>query len=128
MPAALRLSGLALAAALLALTVKKQTPELALTLSLCACAMGAGLVLSYARPLVELARELAERAGLEPELTSPLWRCLGMGLLTELASALCADAGEGGLAKIVELGGGLLCLVISLPLLQAVLALIRELL
>ena len=128
MPAALRLSGLALAAALLALTVKKQTPELALTLSLCACAMGAGLVLSYARPLVELARELAERAGLEPELTSPLWRCLGMGLLTELASALCADAGEGALAKIVELGGGLLCLVISLPLLQAVLALIRELL
>ena len=128
MDAALKLTALGLTAALLALVVKKQSPELALALSLCACALGAGLLLKGIVPVLNLARSLADRAELDGSLTAPLWKCLGLGLLTELAAAVCADAGQSALAKLVELGGGLLCLVVSLPLLQAVLALIEELL
>ena len=128
METALKLTALGLTAALLALVVKKQSPELALALSLCACALGAGLLLKGIVPVLNLARSLADRAELEGSLTAPLWKCLGLGLLTELAAAVCADAGQSALAKLVELGGGLLCLVVSLPLLQAVLALIEELL
>ncbi len=122
-----RLSALALTAALLTLVVKKQSPELALVLTLCACALGAGLILSYVRPILTLAKSLAERAELDGTLTAPLWKCLGLGLLTEISASVCDDAGQSALAKLVELGGGLLCLVVSLPLLQAVLALIQEL-
>ena len=128
MDEALKLTALALTAALLALVVKKQSPELALTLTLCACALGAILLLNGFRPVLDLARSLAKRAELEEGLTAPLWKCLGLGLLTELASAVCSDAGQTALAKLVELGGGLLCVAVSLPLLQAVLALIEELL
>lgn len=128
MEAALKLTALGLTAALLALVVKKQSPELALALSLCACALGAGLLLKGIVPVLNLARSLADRAELEGSLTAPLWKCLGLGLLTELAASVCADAGQSALAKLVELGGGLLCLAVSLPLLQAVLALIEELL
>ena len=128
MDAALKLTALGLTAALLALVVKKQSPELALALSLCACALGAGLLLKGIVPVLNLARSLADRAELDGSLTAPLWKCLGLGLLTELAASVCADAGQSALAKLVELGGGLLCLVVSLPLLQAVLALIEELL
>lgn len=123
-----RLSALALTAALLTLVVKKQSPELALVLTLCACALGAGLLFSYVRPILTLAQSLADRAELDGKLTAPLWKCLGLGLLTEISASVCADAGQSALAKLVELGGGLLCLVVSLPLLQAVLALIEELL
>ena len=128
MDAALKLTALGLTAALLALVVKKQSPELALALTLCACALGAGLLLKGIVPVLNLARSLADRAELDGSLTAPLWKCLGLGLLTELSAAVCADAGQSALAKLVELGGGLLCLVVSLPLLQAVLALIEELL
>ena len=120
----LKLSAMAVISCLLILTVKKQAPELGLILSLCACALGAGFLLETLRPVLLLAGSLAEKAGLEPELRAPLWKCLGLGLLTEL----CADAGESALAKLVELGGGILCLAVSLPLLQAVLALIEGLL
>ena len=128
MDAALKLTALGLTAALLALVVKRQSPELALALSLCACALGAGLLLKGIVPVLNLARSLADRAELDGSLTAPLWKCMGLGLLTELSAAVCADAGQSALAKLVELGGGLLCLVVSLPLLQAVLALIEELL
>ena len=111
MDAALKLTALGLTAALLALVVKKQSPELALALSLCACALGAGLLLKGIVPVLNLARSLADRAELDGSLTAPLWKCLGLGLLTELSAAVCADAGQSALAKLVELGGGLLCLV-----------------
>jgi len=128
MTSVLKLFGLGLVTALLALVVRKQAPELALTLSLCACAVGVGLILSWVEPILDLARDLARRADLDPELTTPVLRCLGLGLLTELSAAVCADAGQSALAKLVELGGGVLCLAVSLPLLQAMLALVEELL
>ena len=124
----LKLSALAVTASLLILTIKKQSPELALVLSLCACAIGAGFLLEAVTPVLSLTRSLAEKAGLDPELSAPLWKCLGLGLLTELSADLCADAGDRALSKLVELGGGMFCLVVSLPLLQAVLALVEELL
>jgi len=126
MTAPLKLSALALAAALLCLTLKKQSPELALALSLCALALGAGLILSALKPVLNLAVSLARRAELEEGLTAPLWKCMGLGLLTELTASVCADAGQNALAKLVELGGGILCLAASLPLLQAVLALVEQ--
>ena len=122
-----RLSALAVTAALLTLVVKKQSPELALVLSLCACALGAALLLRRAEPILSLARSLADRAELDEALTGPLWKCLGLGLLTELSAAVCADAGQSALAKLIELGGGILCLAVSLPLIDAVLELIRSL-
>ena len=128
MDASFKLSALALTAALLTLVVKKQSPELSLTLTLCACALGAGLLVTAAGPVLNLAASLARRAGLDESLTAPLWKCLGLGLLTEVTADLCADADQSALAKLVELGGGLLCLAAALPLLQAVLALIEGLL
>ena len=123
-----RLSAMLVTAALLTLVLKKQSPELSLVLTLCACALGAGLLFSWLKPVLSLASSLAARAELEDRLTAPLWKCLGLGLLTELTATVCTDAGQTALARLAELGGGLLCLVVSLPLLQAVLALIEELL
>lgn len=128
MAPALKLFALGLATALLALVLNKQAPELALALSLCACALGIGLILTWVEPILELAKTLARRAELDPELTDPLLRCLGIALLTEISAAVCADAGQSALAKLVELGGGVLCLAVSLPLLRAMLALVEELL
>lgn len=127
METGLRLCALALMAALLNLTIRKQSPELGLALSLCACVLGAALLLRALTPVLSLARSLAKRAAMEEDLLEPLWKCLGLGLLTELSAAVCADAGQNALAKLIELGGGILCLAAALPLLQAVLALIEEL-
>ncbi|MBQ1410430.1 MAG: stage III sporulation AC/AD family protein [Oscillospiraceae bacterium] len=128
MDTSFRLSAILLTATLLTLVLKKQSPELSLVLTLAACALGASLLFSYLDPVLSLAASLAAKAELEDKLIAPLWKCLGLGLLTELTSSVCADAGQSALAKLAELGGSLLCLVVSLPLLQAILALIEELL
>lgn len=117
-----------LTSTVLTLVLKKQSPELSLLLTLAACAAVSCLLVHLLEPVLTLAASLAARAELEDRLTAPLWKCLGLGLLTELTSAVCTDAGQSALAKLAELGGALLCLTVSLSLLQAVLALIEELL
>ena len=124
----LRLAALAAAAAVLALTVKKQQPELALVLSLAGCCAAWAAVLRFAEPLAETARSLWEKADLPDELGASLLKCLGVSLLARMCAAVCRDAGQSALAGVVETGGSLVCLCLSLPLLRAVLGLIEELL
>lgn len=124
----LRLFGLAMVTAILALTVRRQSPELALLIALGGCVLAACLVLGWVTPVIDLLVRLGETAGLESALLAPLWKVLALGLLTQTASAVCQDAGQSALAKLLELGGGLLCLVAALPLLEAVLNLLEDLL
>lgn len=123
----IRLSVLALAAAISALVLRKYHPEYALLVAVLGCVLGAVLLLTLASPLFSLIRKLAALTEKQDELLAPLLKCVGIGLMTQITSALCLDAGEAALAKITELGGSLLCILAALPLLEEVLELIRTL-
>lgn len=124
----LRLFGLAMVTAILGLSVRKQSPELALLIALGGCVLAAALILGWLSPVLDLLKRLGEQAGLEDALLAPLWKVLAIGLLTQTASAVCQDAGQSALSKLMDLGGGLLCLIAALPLLEAVLNLLEDLL
>lgn len=124
----LKLTALAAAAALLALTVKKQTPEISLAITIAGCCAAAVLAFSYVEPLMRMVRTLSEQAGLHLALAVPLYKTLGISLLTRVCAAVCRDAGQEALSRITEIGGGLLCLCLSLPLLEAVLELLEQML
>ena len=82
-------------------------------------------------PLEELTaflRELGERGGVTAELFEPLYKTVGIALVVKVGGSLCRDAGESALASVVETAGAVCALLVSLPLLRAVLALLGELL
>ena len=124
----LKLTALAAAAAILALTIRKQTPELSLALTAAACCAVCLLALPFVKPVLELARRLSEKTGLAGELTAALWKTAGISLLSGICAAVCEDAGQSALSRLVQSCGGLLCLCLSLPLLEAALALMEKLL
>lgn len=101
--------------------LKKNNKELAVLLSLAACVLIAVLLLQLVAPLVDFFAGLRNLAGLDSEVMLPLTKAVGIGLLTQICSAVCKDAGESAVAGLVELCGGLLALYVSLPLLEAVL-------
>ena len=104
-----KLSALAVTAALCALILRKQVPELALVLTLAA----GGLILGG------VAASLAQAAGLTPQVWAPVWKTVGIGVVTRLASSVCKDAGEGGVAAFLETAGAALALLVALPLVEA---------
>ena len=90
-------------------------------MSLCAGAVILLGVLQAAGEIRELFSALAEAAGLAPAVLSPMLKTVGISILTRITAALCRDAGEGGVASFVEVAGAALALVVTAPLLRAVL-------
>ena len=123
----IRLSVLTIAAAISALVLRKYQPDYAMLITVLGCVLGAALLLTLASPLFGFLKKLAALTEKQDELLAPLLKCVGIGLLTQISSALCLDAGETALAKLTELGGSLLCILAALPLLEEVLELIRTL-
>ena len=114
-------AAVALIAALCAAVVKRETREIGLVLSLTAGAVIVSLVLAQVSGLVTFLESLADAAGLAPAVFAPVLKTVGISILTRISSELCRDAGEGGLAAFVEMAGAALALLVTAPLLQAVL-------
>ena len=120
-------AGLCLIGALLALVVKRGSPETALLLTLAAAAAVLLALGPAAAEVLAFLRELAEGSGVPEELFAPLYKIVGIGLVVRVGGGLCRDAGESALAGVVETAGAVCALASSLPLLQTVLELLMEL-
>lgn len=122
-----QVTALCLVGALLAVVVRRGSPELALLLTLAAVA---AVLLALAEPVRELMAfltELGERSGVSEELFVPLYKTVGIALVVKVGGELCRDAGESALAAVVETAGAICALLAALPLLRAVLSLLLEL-
>ena len=107
---------LCVAAALMCAALRVQRPELAMALSMAAGIMALIWALRFVEETVVQLRMLAGGAGLSEGSVSLMLRAAGVALLTEFASQLCKDAGEGALAGRVEFGGRAALLAMSVPL------------
>lgn len=112
-----RIVVLCVAAAMIAVALRAQRPEMAAVVAmaagLVALMMSVGALSSVASAFSELSR----RAGLEDSSAQLMLRACGVSLLCEFASGLCQDAGEGALAQRIEFGARAALLAMSVPLL-----------
>ncbi|MCI9649011.1 MAG: stage III sporulation protein AD [Oscillibacter sp.] len=122
-----QVTGLCVVGALLALVLKKGSPELALLLALAAVAAVLLFLMGALGELMEFLREIGAASGLSEDLFIPLYKTVGIALVVKAGGSLCRDAGESALASAVETAGTVCALLVSLPLLRAVLALLLEL-
>ncbi len=124
----IRISAIAVTAALCAVVVKKNVKELGLVLSLAAGAV----ILSQAVGALESVRSLmdtlAETAGISQAVLSPVIKTIGIAIVTRLTSEICRDADERGIAAFVETAGALTALWVAIPLIKTVLSMITGLL
>lgn len=118
---------LCVVAALLALVLRRESPETALLLALGAAV---AVLLALAKDfeaLMGFLGELTEQSGLPQALFVPLYKTVGIALVVKVGGNLCRDAGESALASAMETAGAVCALLAALPLLRAVLALLLEL-
>ena len=124
----LKIAAVAISAVLCAVVVKKQVKELALVLSLAAGAVILSAALGTLESVRALLDELAQLAGMEPAVLTPVVKTVGAAIITRVTMEICKDAGEGGIASFVEIAGSAVALYLALPLVRAVLSAITGLL
>ena len=128
MSGVVKVAAAAVAAALCAVVVRRQSPEIAPVLGAGACALLVLYCSGALRAVMELADKLAQAGGLSPQVVEPVIKTAGIAIVTRLAADFCKDAKEGGLASAVELAGTALSLAAVLPLMGAVLDVLSGLL
>ena len=127
METVIRAAVLCVVAALLALVLKKGTPEAALLLTLAAAVVVLLSLSESLKTLMGFLGELVARSGISHELFIPLYKTVGIALVVKVGGNLCRDAGESALGSVVETAGAVCALLAAAPLLRAVLSLLLEL-
>lgn len=122
-----QITALCVVGAILALVLKKGSPELGLLLTLGAVVSVMLFLAASIEELMRFLEELAHQSGVTQRLFIPLYKTIGIAWVVKMGSSLCRDAGESALASVVETAGTVCALLVALPLLQTVLALLLEL-
>ncbi len=117
-----------LIAVILGLILSRQEKDISVMLSMAVCAMGACIVLTYLEPVVDLLRQLEQLGNLGGELLAVLLKAMGIALVTEIAGTICTDGGNAALGKTMQLLGTATILWLSIPLYEAFLTLVQEIL
>ena len=124
----LRFAAAAIIGLILVLVVGRQSRDLGMLLSLAVCVLLALGAMEFLEPVMELLNELKRLGELDGGAVGILLRCAGIGMISELAGLLCADAGEGAMGKALQICANAAILWLSLPLLRQVLTMIGEVL
>jgi stage III sporulation protein AD len=85
------------------------------------------LLVDPLRSLLLFLEELRARSGVSRQLYEPLCKTIGIAFVVKVGGELCRDAGESAMAAVVETAGTVCALLVALPLMQAVLTLVLEL-
>ena len=122
----LKCAGAALVGVVLALMLGRK--EMGLVLTAAVCAMIALAAAEYLEPVMVLLRRLEELGQLDGSMVGILLKCVGIGLITEIAGMVCTDSGNGSMAKALQLLGTAAVLWLAVPLFDGLLTLIQEIL
>lgn len=119
METVIKIAGLCLAVSILISLLRKDAPEMGLLLSVGAALLGGYLLFDGVLEAARLGDELVDLTGLAPATFTPLLKVTAIASVSRVGAALCADAGQSALARVMEISGALCALGCAVPLIQA---------
>lgn len=113
---------------ILGLALGKQEKDIATVLTLTGCCILGIFAVSYLEPVLDLLRELESVGQLQSGMLGILLKAVGIALTAEISAMICSDAGSNSLGKTLQMLGSAVIVYLSIPIFQAFLTLIREIL
>lgn len=113
---------------ILSLVTKKQGGEFSVLVTISVVVLLSTLVLGLLKPVLSFLEQLSDRARLGDGMVQPVLRTLAIGFLTETGKNICAEAGEKTVGQLLSAAGSVAGIYVLLPLMEAVLELLEELL
>ena len=117
-----------MAAVIIGIILSKQSKEFSLLLSIGACCLALVVLAWYFDPILDLIARLEQLGFLQQEWVSVILKAVGVGMLVEIGALICTDAGNGALAKTLQLGGTIVILWLAVPLMTGLMDLLEQVL
>ena len=86
------------------------------------------VILPHIAAVIRFVEEISARSATVASVTAPLLKAVGLAVVTEIVSGICTDAGEGAMAKNIELAGKVGILLLAIPLATQIVTMIGRLL
>lgn len=115
-------------ALVLCLMLNKNAKDISLLLSIVVCTMLALTVASFLEPVLDLFETLEQLGELNGDMIRIIVKSVGIGMIGEIASDICIDAGLSAPGKTLRVLAATVILWLSIPLFQTLLELIQEIL
>ena len=117
-----------LVTSIIGLALARQGKEFTMVLTIAVCCMVVLVGISFLQPVLDLLCRLEALGQLNGEMVKILFKVIGIGLVSEIAGMICADAGNASLGKALQILGSAVILWLSIPMFQSLLELIQEIL
>ena len=124
----LKASGGILVGVILWLCLHKHGKDISLLLTVAICCMVMLAAVTYLRPVLDFFHKLQSIGNLNSEFVEIVLKIVGIGLLTELCSMICKDAGNEAMGKTLQILSTGVILWLSLPVFEKLLSLIETIL
>ena len=124
----LKCAAVVLVTLILHLVLLKGGKDFSSVLTIAACCTVLVFIFSCLEPFVDFLTRLQNLAKLDSGMLSIIIKSVGLGILTEIISAFCSDAGNAALGKTLQVVTAFVILLLSIPLFEALIALVEEIL
>ena len=115
-------------AVILYLILGKQGKDISILLSVAVCCMLAAAAIACLEPVIDFVDRLKTISNLDSQMFILVLRSVGIGILAEITSLICNDAGNAAMGKSLQLLAGGVVLWLSLPLFTQLIDLIEDVL
>lgn len=108
--------------------VKQIKPEFAVLVLIAGSIIMLCYLFNYFTNILGVFDKIISKTGINAELFSIILKIVGIGYLIEFAANICCDSGNPAIADKIVLGGKLIILTVSMPIITNLLDIIVELL
>lgn len=117
----IKIIGIGLIALILIIIIKQYKPEFAVYVSLIAGALILSLTFTKISGIIELINSLTSKVSIHQEFITLLIKITGIAILTEFAVSICKDTGEAAIASKIDMGGKVIMVSMSVPIIAGLL-------
>ena len=117
----IKIVGIGLISLIIILILRQYKPEFAIYVSLIAGVIILSLSLTKITGVIDLLKSISNRANINSQFLTLLLKITGIAFLTEFAVSISNDCGETAIANKIDLGGKVIIIVISMPIITALL-------
>lgn len=124
----IKIIGIGLIALILIIILKQYKPEFVIYVSLLAGALILVMTFSKISGIMDLINNLSSKVSVHQEFITLLIKITGIAILTEFAVSICKDTGETAIASKVDMGGKVIMVSMSVPIIAGLLETILKIL
>lgn len=124
----IRIIGIGLISLVLIITIKQYKPEFSIYISLLAGVIILSICFGKISEIIRLLNNLASRTSINNKFILLLIKITGIAILTEFATSICKDSGETAIASKIDIGGKIIIVSVSIPIISSLLETVLQVL